>query len=246
MKIFKIFDLHVWYIPLCIGIVVLLSEGCEKKTDEPEKPPLLGNESIGTVYDYDYNAYKLIAIGAQGWLRENAKAVHYSTGETIPQIKGNSEWDNTSQGAWCDCRNDSLNAKVYGHLYNWHAAHDTRNLCPKGFHVPTNDEWNKLIDYLGGWEVAGGTMKEAGTDHWDSPNYGAYNGSGFAALAAGCRVPNSFPSDYYYLKVYGYFWTASTSRYDPTEGVYQQLDHQSVMVWPLTEDKGMGFSARCV
>lgn len=89
-------------------------------------------------------------------------------------------------------------------------------------------------------------MKEAGTEHWDSPNVGGNNGSGFTALAAGSRIPNSYPSDYFYLKVFANFWTASTDKYEPTQGVYKQLVYQYSGVTTWADDMGMGNSVRCV
>jgi len=146
MKVLQTNNFNAWTFSLCMSFIIFLSIGC-KKTTEPE-PPLLGTDAIGTVYDFDNNAYNLISIGNQGWLRENMKAVHYSNGDSIPYITSNPEWENTTQGAWCDYNNDSQHVMEYGRLYNWQAIHDSRNLCPKGFHVPTNDEYNKLINFL--------------------------------------------------------------------------------------------------
>jgi uncharacterized protein (TIGR02145 family) len=83
--------------------------------------------------------------------------------------------------------NDSTTyALVYGALYNWYAV-ETGKLCPSGWHVPTDAEWNDLRDTLGGTSVAGGKLKEVGTVHWDSPNTSATDEVGFTALPGGYR-----------------------------------------------------------
>jgi len=72
-------------------------------------------------------------------------------------------------------------------LYNWYAVNDSRGLAPEGFHVPSENEWATLIDFLGGENVAGGKLKEKGTMHWDDPNQDANNSSGFIGLPGGGR-----------------------------------------------------------
>ena len=93
----------------------------------------------------------------------------------------------TSQGAYAVYDDDPVNAETYGNLYNWYAVDDERGVCPEGFHVPTDDDNMNLIFHLGGETVAGGKLKETGLEHWNSPNEGATNESGFTALAGGRR-----------------------------------------------------------
>ena len=95
--------------------------------------------------------------------------------------------------------NDLSNSEIYGNLYNWYAIDDGRGLCMEGWHVPSNSEWESLVTYLGGDDIAGGKLKEVGTSHWDSPNLGATNESGFTALPAGwihgsCPAPTNWTS----------------------------------------------------
>jgi uncharacterized protein (TIGR02145 family) len=78
---------------------------------------------------------------------------------------------------------------IYGRLYTWYAVTDNRNVCPTGWHVPSNDEWHVLSNYLGGDTVAAGKLKESGTSHWFYPDDRATNESGFTALPGGCRWP---------------------------------------------------------
>ena len=96
------------------------------------------------------------------------------------------EWAKLSTGAYCNYKNNPAMASIYGRLYNYYTIFDPKNLCPKGWHVPSDKEWQILIDYLGGDKVAGEKLKEKGNAHW-LENIGATNQSGFSALPAGER-----------------------------------------------------------
>ena len=139
------------------------------------------------VTDQDGNTYKTVQIGDQVWMAENLKVTHYRDGTAIPTGHDDSDWSNLSTDAYAVYGNNESNADTYGYLYNWYAVDDSRNIAPEGWHVPTDDEWQILVDYLGGESIAGGKMKEAGTSHWDSPNVDATNESGFTALPGGYR-----------------------------------------------------------
>jgi uncharacterized protein (TIGR02145 family) len=90
--------------------------------------------------------------------------------------------------AWCYYENIKSNGLKYGKLYNWFAVAHKGGLAPKGWKIPDKDDWQKLSEHLGGEKTAGGKMKHAGTDEWNSPNEGATNESGFTALPGGFRV----------------------------------------------------------
>jgi len=101
-------------------------------------------------------------------------------------VTDQSAWDAMTTPAYCWYNNDSKIGEVYGGLYNWYVASDPRGLII-GYHTPSLDEWRVLADYLGGEEVAGGKMKEAGYTHWIDMNVGATNSSGFCGLPGGAR-----------------------------------------------------------
>jgi len=135
-----------------------------------------------TVTDYDGNIYQTVSIGTQIWMRENLKSLHYSDGTDINEV-------------WSYNNSDPL-AAVYGRLYSWKAAmrgaassnfipSGVQGVCPTGWHLPSSAEWSILINQYGGEFQAGAYLKEAGTLHWDSPNTGATNSSGFTALPGG-------------------------------------------------------------
>jgi len=124
--------------------------------------------------DQDGKSYKTVVIGNQTWMAENLKTIHYRNGDPIPLIVDNNAWSGLDSGAFCNCNNtNNMNfVDTYGILYNWHAVSDSRNIAPTGWHVPTNEEWYQLIDFLGGEDVAGEKIKEKGTLHWtNNPDY---------------------------------------------------------------------------
>ena len=146
--------------------------------------------SIATqgVTDYDGNHYSSVLIGSQIWMAENLKTIKYNDGTAIPLVTDATEWSNLTTHGYCWYNNDEATyGDTYGALYNWYTV-ETGNLCPTGWHVPTDAEWTELIDYLGGESVAGGKLKETGTTHWNSPNPGATNETGFTTLPGGYRA----------------------------------------------------------
>jgi uncharacterized protein (TIGR02145 family) len=149
-----------------------------------EHSPLLAVDNI--VKDIDGNIYHSVTIGTQVWLTEDLKTTRYNDGTPIPYVTDTAEWGRLHSGAYCWANNDESNKSIYGALYNWYTT-DLGKLCPAGWHVSSNNDWEKLVDYCGGWEIAGGKLKEAGTTHWESPNLGATNEFGFTALPAGGR-----------------------------------------------------------
>jgi uncharacterized protein (TIGR02145 family) len=153
-----------------------------------------GNEVSFTsneiLIDIEGNKYKTVKIGAQVWMAENLRTSKYNDGTVIPNITDNTNWSNLTTGAWSYYNNDAVNNAKYGKLYNWYAVIPTtngnKNLCPNGWHVPTDAEWTVLTDYLGGQSVAGGKMKD--TTSWVFPNTDATNTSLFTGLPGGYRV----------------------------------------------------------
>jgi len=199
----------------------------------------LQNEN--TVTDIDGNVYHTVRIGTQVWMVENLKTSHYRDGTPIPNITDAEAWENLKSGAYCDYNNDAKNSDTYGRLYNWYAATDSHNIAPFGFHVPSDEEWTTLIDYLGGREVAGGKLKETGTSHWESPNIMATNTSGFTALSGGYRTP---VGKFYDIGTRGFWWCST--QYD--SGFAYVLDMGSTFsnAGSHARFKRGGFSVRCL
>lgn len=150
------------------------------------------------VVDVEGNIYTTVTIGTQIWMAQNLKTTKYNDGSDIPNVTVNGTWGSQTQGAYCWYNNDAATYKAtYGALYNWYTADNNastkvasnggKNICPTGWHVPSDAEWITLTNFLGGLNVAGGKLKETGTTHWSDPNTGATNSSGFTALPGGFR-----------------------------------------------------------
>lgn len=194
-----------------------------------------------TISDIDGNVYQAITIGTQVWMAENLKVTHYRNGDPVPEIADGSAWAVLTTGAYCNYSNNPANVDTYGRLYNWYAVSDFRNIAPAGWHVPTDAEWQLLIEYLGGGAVAGGKMKEAGTTHWADPNSGATNQSGFSALPGGIRLSLGY---YGSIRFHGLFW--SSTGYDSENAWSLELAYDFPNAIPEFDPKSVGFSVRCV
>jgi uncharacterized protein (TIGR02145 family) len=125
------------------------------------------------------NSNKSITIGSKSWMINNLDVVNFRNGDPIPQAKTDEEWElaaKNKQPAWCYLENDPLNGQKYGVLYNGYALIDSRGIAPKGWHIPTLDEFTNMISYLGGESVAGGKLKS--TNGWANNDYQRINGNG--------------------------------------------------------------------
>jgi uncharacterized protein (TIGR02145 family) len=200
------------------------------------------NETGPQITDIDGNVYKTVNIGNQLWMAENLKTLHYRDGTAIPSDPLTSpEWLGLTKGALCYYDNDELNNKsIYGPLYNWYAVADERSLCPSGWHVPTNDEYLELRDYLGGLSIAGAKMKETESGLWTYPNTGADNSSGFTALPGGDRDNGQFGSIHD-----GTGWWSSTE-VDKENAWSHYLYYSSKSFFPSPDEKVSGCSVRCL
>jgi uncharacterized protein (TIGR02145 family) len=141
------------------------------------------------VKDYDGNNYPTFKINNQEWMQKNLDVSHFRNGDVIPQVQDDVAWFNAKTPAWCYYENKTANGVIFGKLYNHYAVEDPRGLAPAGWHIPTIAEYTKLLDFLGlsGTNFLGGSLKETGSSHWESPNEGATNISGFTALPGGIR-----------------------------------------------------------
>ncbi len=181
-----------------LALGLLIAAACKKA--ELEVPQLEENTTngktmasfnphleYGTFVDQDQNEYRTIRIGNQIWMAENLRTTRYNDGTPIPYAETSADWEKAAD-AYCNYEHDNSDAAVatYGRLYNG-AAIRTGKLAPAGWRIPTKADWETLAAQLGGPELAGGKLKEAGLVHWFAPNEAATNESGFTALAAGYR-----------------------------------------------------------
>ena len=194
-----------------------------------------------TVTDIDGNVYRTVKIGTQWWMAENLKVTQYRNGDNIPNVTDASEWATLATGAYSNNNNDAGNVATYGRLYNWYAVNDARGLAPAGWHVPSDAEWQTLVDYLGGNAIAGGKIKESGTFHWLSPNTGATDDYGFCAMPNGYH---NFDGIFYDMGISALFWTSTAYDSGNSFGWYPRYEYSTMFQdhHPVRN----GFAVRCV
>ncbi len=179
------------------------------------------------VSDIEGNSYNLIRIGNQLWMKENLKTTRFNDNTVIAEVH------------WAD-NNEALYKNVYGGLYHWDIVNSGK-LCPSGWHVPTRSEWATLSNYLGGDNVAGGKLKEAGITHWNNPNTGATNESGFTALGSGYIHSDG---NYVWLGIGCVFW--SSTQVDDIRAWERSLGYNVSQFNEGNPYKASAFSIRCL
>ncbi|MDD3686248.1 MAG: PKD domain-containing protein [Bacteroidales bacterium] len=209
---------------------------------------VLENSCPPYVSDIDGNQYETIQIGTQCWMKENLKTTRYSNGVSIDFPGSNNDlWNANTTGAYAWYENNISWKNSYGALYNWYATVNNNNLCPDGWHVPTNSEFSVLVSFLGGEAIAGGKMKSTDTEpdphpRWDSPNNAATNESGFTGYPGGNRAANS--DTYGGLGTSGKWW--SSTSYNETGAKSRFMHNTAGMIEENVNDKIIGYSVRCV
>jgi uncharacterized protein (TIGR02145 family) len=201
---------------------------------------IVSNPGAGVTFNgYTYSS--VVLGNGQEWMAENLRTTSYANGDPIPNVTDGTQWTNLTTGAWANYNNDSQYENPYGKLYNWYTVADPRNVCPLGWHVPTDAEWTALVDYLGGDGEAGGKMKSTGTQYWLSPNYNASNESGFSGLPGGYRnylgVDGRIGLD-------GMWWSSTETSSGNAWNRY--LQNTSVIVHLGNGIKRSGLSVRCL
>jgi uncharacterized protein (TIGR02145 family) len=194
--------------------------------------------------------FNSVTIGNQEWQAENLNVDRFRNGDEIPQVQTAAEWEQAGRErrpAWSYYENDAENGKIYGKLYNWYAVNDARGLAPEGWHIPTDEEWTFLTDYLGGEEVAGGKMKTTGTTYWNSPNTGATNESGFSTFPGGLRYDDG---SFLNINDFAFFWSATESDFDNHAWGRDLSSSEGSVVRVINffniSNKSIGASVRCL
>jgi uncharacterized protein (TIGR02145 family) len=200
-------------------------------------------DESGTFTDFrDDRVYRWVKIGEQIWMAENLAYLPFLSDPINNPTKDSNIWVYGYEGMDVVEARQTQTYKTYGALYSWTMA---KNLCPTGWHLPDTNEWNILINYLGGEEVAGGKLKERGTEHWNSPNTGATNESGFTALPGGSFWPKLGVGTG--LNIIAVFWNSTDSYSDPTiNDDYELSDDNERINLAGGNKKAGGFSVRCV
>jgi uncharacterized protein (TIGR02145 family) len=190
-------------------------------------------------------ASKEVTIGKQVWMTQNLNVDKFRNGDPIPEAKTDEEWSKAGENgepAWCYYNNNPDNGDRYGKLYNWYAVNDPRGLAPEGWKIPSDEEWSRLADFLGGESVAGTKMKS--TDFW--ADYGGKSGngtneSGFSGLPGGNRYNDGTFDNFGEL---GYWW--SYTEINSTNAWYRYLYYNNGYVYRTNVNKENGFSVRCL
>jgi uncharacterized protein (TIGR02145 family) len=205
---------------------------------------------ITPVADIDGNVYQTVKIGTQVWIAENLKTTKYNDDTAIPNVTDNTEWTELSSGAYCWAQNDEATYKpLYGALYNWYAV-ETGNLCPTGWHVPTDAEFSAMEVSLGMTEIEASGTEWRGTTEgeelksttgWLNEGNGT-NTSGFSAPPSGYRFYGDGLTKG--LGLICYYWSATPV--DDLLSVYRRLDGDNDAVFRNATHKEAGKSVRCV
>jgi uncharacterized protein (TIGR02145 family) len=194
-----------------------------------------------TISDVDGNIYNVIRIGTQLWLKQNLKTTKLNDNSSIPLVTGSSAWSNLSSSGYCWYDGNEGYKSTYGAIYNWYAV-NTGKLCPAGWHVSTDNDWISLEFYLGGVSPAGGKLKETGTTHWLSPNYGAKDEYGFTALPGGWRRGDN--GTFEFMTSYGLWWTST--EYISPEAYYRKIWYDDDKTYKSFSHEKYGMSVRCM
>jgi len=223
----------------------------------------LSSESeTDSVTDYDGNEYSTVQIGAQCWMAENLKTTHYADGVKVPWIEGNDVWweFDVCDKAYCYYNDDPSNGDKYGLLYTWAAVmyglsssndnpSGVQGICPDGWHLPSESEWQELEIYLGMNPAQAASIGLRGSDQgsklkaisgWSNDGNGT-DQSGFNAIPGGSR--GTF-GRFYAMGNYAYFWSS-------TESVkkliwIRQLYYYGTDVLKYDASKTHGYAVRCV
>ena len=220
---------------IAAGLILILTNSCRKD---------LTNSIIHLDNYQDTDLYTAsVTIGTQVWMTKNLKTRRYRNGDKIWTTTPSTldiTIEFTPKYQWV-YYGDDRNIDIYGRLYTWYAVTDPRNICPKGWHVPTDEDWTTLTTYLDGKIYAGDNLKEEGTTHWINPNTGATNATGFTALPGGYRDNGGTFNGIGSL----FIWWSSIE-YSAANAYNRGLSNSYSFVLPLNNSKRDGISVRCL
>jgi uncharacterized protein (TIGR02145 family) len=204
--------------------------------------------TYGSINDIEGNIYKTIQIGDQTWMAENLRTTSFNDGTSISLMPSVNTRPSIPIYGYCWYYNDPGNSKAtYGALFTWYTIDKTsngnKNICPEDWHIPSDNEWTSLTTFLGGEGVSGSKLKETGTIHWDSPNTGATNLSGFSALPGGYYNGNS---EFSSTGVMGYWWSSTVCSDNSDFAWYRVMYNNFNDVSRAEMNKQLGLYVRCI
>lgn len=210
------------------------------------------DRNLEPVYDLDSNKYTVIKIGKQYWLQQNLRTTQYSDTTAIASGLEDNEWKQTKKGAYAIYDNRKENELLYGKLYNGYAAASGK-LCPKGWKIPSDKDWNELERHLG---IPAAELEHTGergniadklksTGGWQASAFSGNNSTGLAFMPAGSRSDNG---EFTNLGQYGNFWSSTV--YDDRYGLLYLWNHHAHYntnavgrIYTLANN---GYSCRCI
>lgn len=233
----------------------------EVERQEAEATNVAGQESLQfsltkvygsapvTVKDINGNEYPIVTIGSQEWFKTNLRVTKYKNGDAIPTDIADADWIKLTSGA-CAAYPDT-DIAINGLLYNWYAASDARGLCPEGWHVPTEKDYQTLEIAIGmAEETAAGKPGWRQTDKEGTKlkaNVEGFNGSdlfGFTAMPAGQRAEGK--GNFNNIGTYAYFWTCDEFTDNPEKAYRRVLQAKYETIANSVISKLAGYSVRCV
>jgi len=213
----------------------------------PNENEAIDSEKSGTASTFSTENLKIeiddstVQIGNQTWMRYNLNVDRFQNGDPVNYAENNPAWQKLGDQALPAMGyylNNPENGKKYGAIYNWYAVADERGLCSEGWSIPTDDDWNILVEYLGGEDIAGKYLK-------DSLGWGAggngNNLSGFSAVPGGFRGYDGLS---YFAEYMGRWWTSTEQSEFFAMG--RDINHDQEGIASNTGYKLDGFSVRCI
>lgn len=218
-----------------------------------------------SVTDHEGNEYRTVQIGEQTWTAQNIRVATFRNGDPIPTTRSpttdlrppnhdsllnrrdfssaplepeEQDTDRLEPRFQWSYQNSPQNLDTYGRLYTWHAANDPRGICPEGWRIPSQKDWNTLFAFLGGNIEAGGKLKASGTELWASPNVAASDSFGFSALPSGMRDKDG---QFVALGKLSAWWSSNP-------GIYFHIEHDDPYAYRnyYYKSRFYGFSVRCI
>ncbi len=190
----------------------------------------------------DVGIIETVVIGNQEWTVKNLDVSTYRNGDIIPEVKDPVEWANLKTGAWCFHNNNPENGKIYGKLYNWYAVNDPRGLAPDGFHIPSDNEWKTLNDYINTEKIKGIEKKILRSTY----ELGDKIESRFKGLPGGARLIRKNGSAYFTSIGFDGAWWSLTGNVTDCD-LYNSVNYYFYGgANCYTFDQQCGFSLRCI
>jgi uncharacterized protein (TIGR02145 family) len=192
-------------------------------------------------YEADLGGSKLILLDSQQWTSKNLNVDHFANGVKIKEAKTVEEWSNANKNqipAWCYYNNDPRNGSIYGKLYNWFAVMDPRKLCPIGWRVPADEDWNKLATFIGTMSAS----KLKSSENWMKGKNGA-DAFSFTGLPAASRT---FKGEFAVLNEQANWWSSTEEGSNIHWAIYRNIKYNAPELFRAWIAKGSGLSVRCV